>query len=442
MIPPSFGQGPGAAAAYLVHLQRQGEARMQSSARTRNYGSGWRQYVTYSRALGIDPRPSSSASVNSAILAHFTEHNLSRQSQAPGATGCIRPSTASAMNAAVKHHWRVMGGGHVPLLRRDASSLLIAAAQAASAGVVRERRAFTHTMLVACSSWPIHVYAPIATGYHLFLRPGEIAQTKDLAFCHRNILRPACIRFSPTFDRVHLTMLWRKNKGVVGKTATLTRFSDPANPAVCIVRILRDYLAWRGARATVTPLPEAGHGDECDFGGGPPAGSALEALFVAPDGRPVQVSDLRRHVKQAARACGLNARFYSGQSLRIGAARVSRGAGWALVRIMAEGMWRSFDGVKPYLRDDPTGALIDGVDHWLTSTRPPRRCTSAEQAAEAAVLSSRKRKRTAAFDDDDDDGDADSLDDPSDSDDDEDEDVHPSEASAGSPVANPPPSTT
>jgi hypothetical protein len=121
-------------------------------------------------------------------------------------------------------------------------------------------------------------------------------------------------------------------------------FSDPANPAVCIIRIPRDpYLAWRGKRATVTPLPEAGHGDEYDFDGGPP--TALEDLFDTPDGRRIQVSDLCRQIEQVACACGLDARFYSGQSLRISAARVSRGAGWAFVCIVAKRMWRSFDGV-------------------------------------------------------------------------------------------------
>jgi hypothetical protein len=74
--------------------------------------------------------------------------------------------------------------------------------------------------------------------------------------------------------------------------------------------------------------------------------------------------------------------------------------------------------------------------------RPPRRCTSAEQAAEAGVLASFKRTSAAVIYDDGDDDDADSLDDFSDSDDDEDEDDHPSAASPGSPVANPSPSTT
>jgi hypothetical protein len=387
----------------MAHLLDAADARMHGSATAQNYATGYNLYCDLCYATFISIHPSlTSAADNLQRLKMFIEHCFARKSMR--ASGPLAVATVDSYVSAIKYIWRINNGGVAPPLHHGGISILLADARARSTRIVKERRGLTVHFLRAlvAADAPIWILAPIATAYHFFTRPGEVCQTKDETKVQWQKHIARCSSLVITDTTATLTLIHRKNLNT-GKACTYTRFENKAEPTICIVNILRRYIAWR-ATVTTTPAPDAdAYEAAVDTDSAPPAGPATEFLFVSPTGRVLQRKDFVRGIKQAATARGLEKSFYSGHSCRIGAAQAAFAARCSIAYIMAQGYWLTFSGLQPYLRHDPANDVAE-TTYFLTSAAPPptERTSRSAQDADIELLTTTRKRHRHAHDSDDD----------------------------------------
>ena len=154
--------------------------------------------------------------------------------------------------------------------------------------------------------------------FHAFLRIGEITTTALHDTQH--ILQVSDTEFSPNFDTLNITIRHFKHSNQQPVTISI---SQAANPTVCPVRTIRNYLETYGHK------------------NGP--------LFQFADGNPVSYAFFVKSLDSILAYLGLNKRLYRGHSFRIGAATTAAASGLSEVLIQKLGRWKS-DAVKRYIR--------------------------------------------------------------------------------------------
>ena len=176
--------------------------------------------------------------------------------------------------------------GRLPITKSIMSSLMVASGHTITNFITRTR-----------------FKAMCALAFHALLRIGE------MTISHNN-LQVSNVRL----ERNLLTLQFTQFKHSDGSTSTHSFKAQPMS-TVCPVRLLSDYLFYRGPR----PGP----------------------LFLGEDGRGVERRVFAAELKATLLSCGFNTNRYTSHSFRIGAASAMAAKGASDAQIRQAGRWSS-----------------------------------------------------------------------------------------------------